>query len=1224
MSDVEQRPSQDPPTPDSDAELAEILADFEAELREGHRPSVSAWAVRYPEHSDSIQRLFPGLMLMEHTAQELPQGHRERPLPSQIGSFPILRELGHGGMGVVYLALDEPLSRRVALKVFQKYGNTDQRFLERFFREARAAARLNHPHIVPIFETGQEQGIPFYTMQYIEGPTLEDCLVELRRAPSSGALRRGGPEISKLVERLREPVARDLETGPEPFPLGWRECSRIGREVGAALAHAHERGILHRDIKPANILLDHRGHAWVNDFGLCHWEGETAMTEEGEIVGTLKYMAPEQLEGEPDERSDIYGLGLVLYELATGKEAFSETRRARLVKQITTTDPVRPRKVEPNLPRDLETIILKATAKLPSERYGTVQALVRDLEAFEGGRPIAARPPSAWYLASLLIKRQKLLASVVLFFLAASAVLTTLYLQSLRTEREQRTAGEYNARLTAAEAALHSGAIERGLEQLLLAPADYRGWEWYHLRARMDQSLASFTIGKRYARNVRYSPDGQLLAVSSSGGVFLLREVEGRLEEVRHVEGNFNLVYWLPGEEAVLAMGANGEVYRVPRDPAEPCESLGWVQREPTVLTPWEAERWLVGGHQGELGSYDRSTGEFQVIARFPGQVSFVCALPDQGWLAIDVLGNAGRGRLGDSEYDLDSVGKTMIRAGAYDREQPAIVLADGHGQLTRSSVDDLTQARPYTGGLPSMRAVEFSPDRDRLAVGGLHRQIQLWVYSTGESLGALQGHGLGVQALGWSPDENRIASSDEGGVVRVWHPRVRGGRMRLGNHFYDVSDVHYSQDGSRAVTSCRDGSAIAWDMVDRVPLQTILGLGSPLRRSFLLGEVDPSLADEVISISTSCDLVRWSLEDGERLQVVQGSEFPGRGLGGANWNPSRSHLGLVRWQNEGDVGSFFLEWSFAQQAVEREAFLPGHLVSELAFDERRGVWLAGTQKGMLLEIDPESLTILGEHSLPWEPGPVRVIEMDESGEGLLVGQWAPQFLLLPKGLGGQVIPLVSQGSVVSHAEFVPGEKRIVGGTRAGRVRIWNSESGEALCEIDTLPHWVTQVGCSPNGDQIIVGASHGSLWLYDQASSHSLVKELTHARDPRARTRWQLGRDVIVEALEGLLAGRVGAVRMVSQLSWTFSIRNEDIREAAVLHGVQDLLRGQPGEAEKQLRGALEGPPRDALWREHAQCLLILALERQQLGEQADALRSSVSAERLDAWRACLAEHTR
>ncbi|HET8645118.1 MAG TPA: serine/threonine-protein kinase, partial [Vicinamibacteria bacterium] len=330
-----------------------------------------------------------------------------------------MREVGRGGMGIVYEAEQVSLRRRVAVKVLPARKLTEAAALDRFRRESRVAARLHHTNIVPVYAVGEHEGLHYYAMQFIQGQGLDVVIAELRRQ------REAAPETPGPNPDLTASLAQELETGrpaadaqaetkvhsgtgtagssvlsglggTEPGAPAhvryFRSVARVGVQVAEALAHAHAHRVLHRDIKPSNLLLDTQGAVWVTDFGLAKSEDGGDLTVTGDIVGTLRYMAPERFGGQADERSDLYSLGLTLYELLTLRPAFAAPSKAQLIEQILHDEPARPRALDARIPRDLETVVLKAMAREPKDRYQSAQELADDLGRFLGGRPILARP----------------------------------------------------------------------------------------------------------------------------------------------------------------------------------------------------------------------------------------------------------------------------------------------------------------------------------------------------------------------------------------------------------------------------------------------------------------------------------------------------------------------------------------------------------------------------------------------------------------------------------------------------------------------------------------------------------------------------------------------------------------------------------------------------------------------------------------------------------------
>jgi serine/threonine protein kinase len=390
---------------DPDRHPLDVVAEeFARCCRAGEHPSVSDYAQRHPELAGELRDLLPSIAMMEKlkNSRRSQSSVATAPRIERIGDFRIVREVGRGGMGVVYEAVQESLGRRVALKVLSAAATLDPTRLQRFDQEARAAARLHHTNIVPVFGVAEQDGVHYYVMQLIEGQALGDVVKSLatghperldalhgKRADSTGP----GSSNSTAGEAWT-PVggAPGAGTGSIRFArYYWRWVARVGQQVGEALHYAHQQGVLHRDVKPANLLLDARGTVWVADFGLAKVGDDSNVTRTGDIVGTLQYLAPEALKKKVDLRSDIYGLGLTLHEMLTLKPPYGDSHPGELIRRISTMDPPRPRSINPAIPRDLETIVLKAVARDPDHRYQTAAEMAADLEAFLQDRPIRAR-----------------------------------------------------------------------------------------------------------------------------------------------------------------------------------------------------------------------------------------------------------------------------------------------------------------------------------------------------------------------------------------------------------------------------------------------------------------------------------------------------------------------------------------------------------------------------------------------------------------------------------------------------------------------------------------------------------------------------------------------------------------------------------------------------------------------------------------------------------------
>ena len=405
--------------------LAEVANDFNQHLRSGSSFDVDALIGQNPEIGDELTGLLETAAMLERIREQYSlaaggpvMGHR---VPDHLGEFEIIQEIGRGGMGIVFEAVQQPLNRRVAVKVLPKAALWDSGSIAQFRREAATAARLHHSHIVPVYGVGQHDGCHFYAMQFIEGETLAS-LIEGRRIENS--------KLHLGAESAAEEVAYQ------------RSIVKMVADAADALNYAHAQGTLHRDIKPSNLLLDAHGHIWIADFGLALPGDDGLGNRTKTVAGTPHYMAPEQLDGRPEQRSDVYSLGLVLYELLTLQPAFGSTHGCR----HTLSQPPRPRLIDPAIPHDLETIVLKATAIDAADRYVNAASLAEDLRLFASGRPIRSSRTSLIRRLSMWSRRNPVIAiasSTAAMLLVA--LMTTLIISNVQI-RNANESSEASAR----------------------------------------------------------------------------------------------------------------------------------------------------------------------------------------------------------------------------------------------------------------------------------------------------------------------------------------------------------------------------------------------------------------------------------------------------------------------------------------------------------------------------------------------------------------------------------------------------------------------------------------------------------------------------------------------------------------------------------------------------------------------------------------------------------
>jgi serine/threonine protein kinase len=449
--------------------LDQLVEQFTARIRAGETPSIADYQARYPTWSDEIHELLSSAAMIEGLKRQtgLPGTGRRPPFEElsemqRLGEYRIVRELGRGGMGIVLEAEHDSLGRRVAIKVLPQRLLVDQKNIERFTREARAAATLHHNNIVSVFGVGHSDGYYYYVMEYVDGCGLDQVLsrmrVQTRRSPDATVLAQTVADLPPASSH--EPGAAAGETDFEipctakatrlameaVIPAGvarYAWAARIVADVADALHYAHGRGVLHRDIKPGNLLLDPAGRVWLTDFGLVKDLTNQTMTVAGDIIGTPQYMAPESFEARYDVASEIWCLGATLYELVTLRPMIEPGGTGEVIRRVTSCQAGRPRKVDPRVPADLSTIIEKATSRDPADRYASADLLRDDLHAFLQNRPLRARPPSIPRRLYLWSKRNPwqalsaALTGLVALLATAGFLSRSASLQQSRAQNEQ-------------------------------------------------------------------------------------------------------------------------------------------------------------------------------------------------------------------------------------------------------------------------------------------------------------------------------------------------------------------------------------------------------------------------------------------------------------------------------------------------------------------------------------------------------------------------------------------------------------------------------------------------------------------------------------------------------------------------------------------------------------------------------------------------------------------
>lgn len=416
--------------------IDEIADDFLKERRDGLAPKIDDYIKSNSDIAEPLRDFLKMILMVDDCAGESDFQSANQPRINEgtddfptIPDYEIIREVGRGGMGIVYEAQQLSLDRTVALKLLPASLFNHPQAIDRFELEAKSAAKLHHSHIVPVFDVGRQEKNRYYTMQFIEGQSLDHVIESIRTLKDASA-------ADKKSAGLSETVKMGLSTttaGRKPF---YRNVATLGQRVASALDYAHENGVVHRDIKPANLMLDPENSVWIMDFGLAKTE-ESDLTHTGDVVGTIRYMSPERFAGQCDQRSDIYSLGMTLYELLSQRSAFGEINRLELIQAIKSDEPESLRKTDRQIPRDLETIVEKAINKDPRRRYATAGELSSDLQRFVNGQPIRARRVGSVERLWLWARKHKALAAslsalaILLMATSIGSVVAAFYFRDL-------------------------------------------------------------------------------------------------------------------------------------------------------------------------------------------------------------------------------------------------------------------------------------------------------------------------------------------------------------------------------------------------------------------------------------------------------------------------------------------------------------------------------------------------------------------------------------------------------------------------------------------------------------------------------------------------------------------------------------------------------------------------------------------------------------------------
>ena len=993
-------------------------------------------------------------------------------LPAESwGEFRIVRELGRGGMGTVYEAYQGSLNRHVALKSLHARGD-----LARFRREARAAGRLHHTNIVPVHGVGEHAGRHYYVMQYIAGRGLDEVL---------GARREPGTD------------------GIPAAAVDFREVARIALQAAEAVAYAHDQRIVHRDIKPSNILLDERGTVWITDFGLAYDTADTqTLTHTGDLLGTIRYMAPERFVGRGDAGADIYGLGITLYELAAGRPAFPDGDRAVLIHQVMDQDPPRLRQLDPRVPRDLETIVLKAMAREPSHRYATAAELAGDLRRFVEDRPIRARRIGLHERAVRWGRRNPLaaglLAGLVLVFLAGFAGVTV---QWRRAEAAGARAANEAARASAlgiAEA--EARAAEKTLRvraQAEIVARDFdRGLE---LARRGDGDLGMLWIGEA----LREAPlEEPAVARVLRANLAAWLEPSPSLRAILEHRGIVSSAMFRPDGRAILTGSIDGTARlwdAATGRPLGPPLSHGNVVFG-IAFSP-DGRQALTGGFDHKVRVWDPATGRPAGPTLDHGERVWAVAYA-HGGRRIVTMGADYKTRLWEAATGQPVGPPLPTGALSPDGRLVASVGQDGLAQLW-----DVVTGRPSGPSLPHgpINRTAFSPDGRIVATGGADGTVWLWETATRRRVAALPRQVAAVTGIDFSPDGRRVLrwGANSTALISEWATGPSIGRPTrpvtvVGNRLV------FSPDGRLIATAGADLATRLWDAATGRPV------GLPMRHG-LAGRPQAFSPDGrlLLTISDDGTAKLWEIDhagarasadraEGPAGETAATTPAPGPGLGfeGVRFSSDRSRViligqsGLARLVDVGSGQPVGPPMEQRWPRVRSAAFSPDGTRLAIASHDV-GFEIGGSTSTGCRIWD----TATGRPVSPVLPlvNWVAALAFRPDGEVLATGDYRGAVHLWDVRTGARVGGPFYAFSIVLSLAFSPDGRVLAAGTAdpAFQVVAWDLATSRPLGEPVHFRGEVAHLAFSGDGTRLAAGSKDGTVRLIEVATGRVIGEPL-------------------------------------------------------------------------------------------------------------------------------------
>jgi WD40 repeat protein/tRNA A-37 threonylcarbamoyl transferase component Bud32 len=1067
--------------------LGELLAiELEYRRKLGERPGVEEYARRFTGYGPIVRQVFvesPETTPADDGRTE--SSTRDRRVGGDDGlphvpGYEVVARIGQGGMGVVYKARDAKLKRLVALKMVLAADFARPVQMTRFLIEGEMLARLHHPNIVQVHEVGQYENKPFLVLEYVEGGTLAEALVERMAAPR---------EAAELVERLAR-----------------------------AVHYAHLQGVIHRDLKPANVLLPRAASAAglaglepkLADFGLARSLDRTqVLTESGVVAGTPSYMAPELALGDkpPGPAVDVYALGALLYEMLAGRPPFLADTPLATLRAALETEPARPSLARPGLSPDLETICLKCLEKEPARRYPSAEALAEDLSCWLAGKPITARPVHTIERLWKWSRRRPALASlatVLAVVIVGVSLGSALAARNFKLERDkalQATADakrreqaerweRYRANILSATGALQLNQAGTAEEALEGAPREHRNWEWFHLRSQLDRAsevLPAYRLPSINRWEVPVSADGrQVLFCDDSVRRLHLWDLAAGSETATlpvadtvdslagRGDGGQFAIAWTRGGARLWQPGLRPATLDLGPAPHIVCD----FQYSPDGRRL--LSRACSGGSDtsGKYWLWDTATGRQVAVIGSPATPCLAaCFSPDSRRLA------AGRGHelwLWDA-----ATGRALTLLGRARHDVVRVAFSpDGRLLASRSdeetsvhvwdvSVGPIREVALLAGHTVPAKVLAFSPDGARLATGGEFpdNSVRLWDPSTGKLIRQLTGHRNFIEKLVFRSDGHRLASfSRFDHTGRLWDGQTGQAVALLRGHTGTVTHVAFNPDGSRCVTSSMDHTLRLWNAENGELVTVLRGHGGEV-----MGFAFAAGGQRLVSASTDRTHRVWDLDFLEHSVGLRGH---GRDVYDVAFRPDGRQIASCSWDQTARLWDLGTGRHTAALPLGHNgsgcAFSPdGRQLATITMDNRLALWDVATAT-------KTHESILGRHefwSVPHRPA------YNRSGTLLATPTDKGRIALWDPRKARILAVLQGSDTFFTDLTFDREGARLCAGGNDGRIHVWDVATRRPIGAFSSQRPAVYRLALSPDGRQLAFGCLDQTVRLCDMES---------------------------------------------------------------------------------------------------------------------------------------------